>query len=145
MAKWTSYETLGVYGYEAVRKAYFNGESKFADCSLRSVRVQVLLRKSPKCPCCGYRILFFAAQRHKSQADAGVHLNAWTIKDDRVVMMTHDHIVPKSKGGTNTVENGQVMCASGNARKGSKLLEKEEDYKELPTGRRKKKEPTDSK
>lgn len=36
---------------------------------------------------------------------------------------TIDHVVPKSKGGTNTWENVVLACAKCNQRKGNKLLE----------------------
>lgn len=35
--------------------------------------------------------------------------------------MTKDHIVPKSKGGPDKIENYQTMCTECNCIKGSKL------------------------
>jgi len=35
------------------------------------------------------------------------------------VLMTKDHIIPKSKGGKNTLKKYQTMCTHCNCRKGS--------------------------
>jgi len=37
----------------------------------------------------------------------------------REVLMTHDHIVPRSKGGKNHISNVQTMCAPCNSKKGN--------------------------
>lgn len=47
-------------------------------------------------------------------------LRLYTIKDGREVLMTKDHIIPKSKGGTNKLENFQTMCFECNSNKGNK-------------------------
>ena len=36
---------------------------------------------------------------------------------------TIDHIVPVSRGGTNTVDNVQPLCGDGNNRKGTKTID----------------------
>lgn len=50
--------------------------------------------------------------------DGGFHVDLYT-KDFE--LMTIDHIIPKSKGGTNTIENLQPMCHTCNTKKADKL------------------------
>jgi len=52
------------------------------------------------------------------------HFNLYGIGDDgRLEMMTRDHIYPKSKGGTDTVDNYQCLCMSCNMRKGADVID----------------------
>lgn len=46
------------------------------------------------------------------------HLNLYT---EDGILMTKDHIVPKSKGGSNEMSNYQTMCTTCNWKKGDKL------------------------
>lgn len=50
------------------------------------------------------------------------HLNLYTVDDDdSLVLMTRDHIVPRSKGGLDVLENLQTMCTICNNAKGNTL------------------------
>ncbi len=131
--KWSAYHTYRIYDYEYVKRKYVLGETHIDGASMKSNRVKVLLEKDPTCKCCGYKILFFAIQSHKGREGRGhPHLNAYTIKGiGNVVMMTRDHETPKSLGGSNDVSNGQVMCSSSNARKGSQVRQEGESEEEF--------------
>lgn len=48
------------------------------------------------------------------------HLNLYCADG---VMMTKDHVVPKSKGGPDVLDNFQPMCARCNERKGDELCQ----------------------
>ena len=48
------------------------------------------------------------------------HLNLYGINNGEEVMMTKDHIVPKSKGGSNGLKNMQTMCTVCNEIKGNR-------------------------
>jgi 5-methylcytosine-specific restriction endonuclease McrA len=50
--------------------------------------------------------------------DGGFHVDIYTADFE---LMTIDHIIPKSKGGTNDLENLQPMCNSCNAKKADKF------------------------
>lgn len=52
-------------------------------------------------------------------SEGGFHLDIYT-KDFE--LMTIDHIVPKSKGGTNDIGNLQPMCHTCNAKKADKFI-----------------------
>lgn len=44
--------------------------------------------------------------------------------DGKEVMFNVDHIIPKSKGGTNHIDNIQIMCFPCNCKKGSTFTDK---------------------
>jgi len=51
------------------------------------------------------------------------HFNLYAKKDGRLMMMTKDHIIPKSKGGPDHIDNMQPMCLSCNNKKGDKIID----------------------
>lgn len=51
----------------------------------------------------------------------GLHVDLVCEESDGEILMTVDHIFPKSKGGTECIENLQPMCERCNARKGNKV------------------------
>ena len=56
----------------------------------------------------------------KSEPRPHLNLYAYTDKGEWV-MMTQDHIFPKSKGGSNELSNLQTMCSVCNQAKGDKV------------------------
>lgn len=61
------------------------------------------------------------------------HLNLYGFKDGEEVMLTQDHVRPKSRGGKDHMDNSQTMCKQCNESKGSTwvfdLLEGETYYR----------------
>ncbi len=89
-----------------------------------------LFRQNPCCVSC-YRkgSLWLLQAHHKTEPP---HLNLYHVEDkvtgewknlsqDGLVLMTKDHIIPKSKGGPTSWENLQTMCAICNGKKGDSL------------------------
>ena len=90
---------------------------------LHSQRYQLFMRDTQVCVCCGIKSSFWALQR---TGEGFPHLNLWGInKDNKVVLFTKDHIMPKAKGGKDILENYQVMCATCNSAKGATITEEE--------------------
>ena len=84
-----------------------------------TLRLVTFKTRGLKCACCGLEGAFFAIETQKE--DIPPHMNLYAINDDgKEVLMTHDHIIPKSKGGTNRLENCQTMCKPCNEKKGNK-------------------------
>jgi 5-methylcytosine-specific restriction endonuclease McrA len=51
------------------------------------------------------------------------HFNLYAEEDGKFRLMTKDHIIPKSKGGANHLDNLQTMCDRCNHRKGDTMPE----------------------
>lgn len=84
-----------------------------------SQRYQLFFTKGTKCACCGIEGKYFA--KEKRLKDKSYHLNLYGVDDNgQEVLITKDHIIPKSKGGKDELDNYQTMCVRCNKRKGNK-------------------------
>jgi len=70
-------------------------------------RAKIFYKKGLVCVNCGAEGKFFALEKDKG---GGTHLDLYGYIDEEEVLMTIDHIVPKSKGGLNDNINYQTMC-----------------------------------
>ena len=87
-----------------------------------SQRYQTFFTKGIKCACCGIEGKYFA--KEKVSCDKSYHLNLYAIDENgKEVLMTKDHILPKSKGGKDEIDNYQTMCIRCNEAKGNNLEE----------------------
>lgn len=84
---------------------------------------KVFKHKGTKCVCCPVEGQYFALE--KTPGRGRNKYNKWHFnlygKDafGREVMITKDHVQPRSKGGSNELENLQPMCLPCNMNKGS--------------------------
>lgn len=84
-----------------------------------------VFKNSLSCARCGLVGKFFALEKYTTCDVETYHFNLYAVdKCGNEVLMTKDHIVPKSYGGKNTVSNYQTMCIRCNEQKG--------DWLELP-------------
>ena len=85
-----------------------------------SSRYKCFSKFGTKCVFCGIEGSFFALERDY-KCDS-FHFNLYAIDESGdEVLMTKDHIVPKSKGGKNHLSNYQTMCVTCNRDKGDKF------------------------
>jgi hypothetical protein len=72
----------------------------------------LLLKDNRKCVSCGREGTHFRMERDIGHIDP--HMNLYS---DDGILMTKDHVVPKSKGGANSLNNYQTMCEICNSLK----------------------------
>ena len=100
------------------RKAFLPDGMSFKRTSQRLL----LFRENHICVDCGIEgNLFVLESHHKGETP---HMNLYAVDaDGKMVLMTKDHIFPRSKGGLNVMENYQTMCQICNANKGDRMEE----------------------
>lgn len=89
-----------------------------------SQRYKLFFTKGCTCVKCGLKANYFALERDsKSFGNTNrYHFNLYGVdQDGNEILFTKDHIIPRSRGGKNRVENYQTMCCICNVAKGSKL------------------------
>jgi len=81
-----------------------------------------LFKKAKRCVKCGARgeVLILERVPQKGRS-ATFHFNLYCIKNGKLVLMTKDHIIPKSKGGGNVMRNYQTMCYQCNQQKADRI------------------------
>lgn len=87
---------------------------------MNSHRYQTFKRNGIKCVCCGLEGKYFAKERDINCLK--FHFNLYGLNDNgEEVMLTKDHIIPKSKSGVNHISNYQTMCCKCNKIKGNNI------------------------
>jgi 5-methylcytosine-specific restriction endonuclease McrA len=89
----------------------------------------ICLVNNPNCVCCGARGQFFLLEENSEHN--GGHINLYAEDENyELLLLTIDHIVPKSHGGSNDLSNLQTMCSVCNNHKANMHLSLEElrDY-----------------
>lgn len=86
-----------------------------------SDRYKTFKFKGIECVECGVVGKFFAKEKFAKESKIeSYHFNLYAIDaDGNEVLMTKDHITPKSKGGKDLLDNYQPMCTVCNTEKGS--------------------------
>ncbi len=119
------YERKGIYSVEAVLSQLGNSWAVFDGDTIPvvSLRYQTFAR-SLVCVRCGLAGKYFAKERSAKKLKDGSgframsktwHFNLYAVAaNGREVLMTKDHVLPRSKGGPDHIDNLQTMCAPCN-------------------------------
>ena len=121
-----AYERLGVVPVDQVMKAIAEGkpfEYEGVECSTAGNRLLTYRTYGVKCCVLGCIMYgqYFAVEKAINDVHAKYHLNLYSNQNGQEVMMTSDHKFPKSRGGSNRIENRQTMCYKHNSEKGNQL------------------------
>lgn len=92
---------------EGKRKEYKVGENLYS-VRMNSKRYFVF-KESPVCVSCGLKGEKFLLEQHPE--DLSPHFNFYAVENGQLVLMTKDHVVPKSKGGKDKIDNFVTMCS----------------------------------
>lgn len=90
---------------------------------MTSARLRLFATKGIRCIACGLEGKYFALEKHQKADTEKYHLNLYGKNCyGEEVMLTQDHVVPKSKGGSNDLSNLQVLCEHCNVRKSDEVV-----------------------
>lgn len=86
------------------------------------LRLQTFKEKGVKCAQCGIEGKLFAIEIMNNDKKKRLYFDLYAVNDSQQeILMTHDHIIPKSMGGAHDITNTQPMCCICNNKKGSKI------------------------
>lgn len=142
------YVTVGKFEIsDVISKIYYPPEKELQSLSKKKSKIKLSINneefiikmnsdrykvfaKNNNCYICKLPGSFFLLQRtkypDKFQSENVMHFNLYAedkfnINSGKIILMTVDHVKPKSKGGTNFLENLQTCCVFCNTAKDSKL------------------------
>lgn len=88
----------------------------------KSQRYHLFMTQPNVCAGCGMKATHYLLEiSRNARPGASPHLNLYgTSESGKEVLFTKDHIIPRSKGGEDSLENYQIMCTTCNNKKGDK-------------------------
>lgn len=120
-------EVFSMIGEENLKTECYNKSNKSAENQIvvdgynvytRSLRYMTFYQKGCKCCVCGKEGTHFTLDESTEKTPGRRHFN---LRADDGTLMTRDHIVPKSRGGREHINNMQTMCCDCNKAKGNHM------------------------
>ena len=118
-----------VFPHVRMGKRKIQKEIKGDKIKITSIRLNVFKNSNLTCPICGAQASYFA--KEKNINDKNYHLNLYGIYNNQEILFTRDHILPRSLGGKDTLENQQIMCEPCNLLKGNRNISNKDLKEEL--------------
>lgn len=81
-----------------------------------------------KCWSCGATGSCWVLNRGKNDQVRSPVLDLFAVHEGRYVLMTRDHIIPKSFGGVNDVENLRIGCTDCNGARGNSMTREDLEF-----------------
>ncbi len=101
------------------KKTYKIGKKEYS-VKMNSDRYKVF-KKNPSCVCCG--LTATKARLEMTRGTPTPHFNLYGVDaEGTLILMTKDHIIPKSKGGKNSMDNYVTMCRTCNTLKANAII-----------------------
>lgn len=99
---------------------------------INSDKLITFKQKGTTCVECQIEGTFFVKEKHITKRGGEYfHLNLYAVDSNGAeVLMTKDHIIPKSSGGFDDISNYQTMCETCNKKKADKISEELKRKKE---------------
>lgn len=88
------------------------------DVYTTSLRYKTFIEKGYKCVCCDRVGTHYILEHPVGSNAKRAHFNLYS---DDGMLMTKDHILPRSMGGKDCAENMQTMCEECNSKKGNEV------------------------
>ena len=105
---------------DKITKEYLGSDLILYEVKMGSCRYKCFAKFGTKCVSCGIEGKFFAMERDYNTDR--YHFNLYAVdENEKEILMTKDHIIPKSKGGKNHLSNYQTMCITCNRNKGAEF------------------------
>lgn len=104
---------------DTTKTEFFAGERRLK-VRMNSIRYH-LFAQSRVCACCGRVGTVMLLDVH-GQIYSRAHFNLYAVENGELILMTRDHIVPRSRGGQDVLENLQTLCTECNGKKGDRNL-----------------------
>lgn len=112
----------GIYPVDQILAQVGSGRVFLDGHWVRVGRFEVFKKRGIHCVSCGLKGEFFRKEKSTDPSKTYI-LNLYGIgRNNQLVLMTKDHIIPKSKGGMKTLDNLQPMCAPCNIKKADKII-----------------------
>ena len=113
-------ELLKLIGYGKPPKTIRLTNGMTAKCRMSSKKL-VKFKNNRKCALCGIEGTIFKILKHDDGTDVYTPELYAITEDGEHVMMNLDHIIPKSKGGPDSMFNLDTMCFECNNKKQNKM------------------------
>jgi len=120
-----AYEPQDILKFCGESKRLFVVDGVDYNVKMQSARYYTF-RESLSCVCCGLtgKTMMLDVQPRVRHGKA--HFNLYAEWEGGLVLMTKDHIIPRSRGGKNYGDNYQTMCTLCNGAKKDKMISVEE-------------------
>lgn len=112
----------GMYIIKHIKQENLHGVKVEGITDPQSTKIQMFGNGQTTCVSCGIKGNHFYIERHENDTISKYSLNLYAIDEHGMEqMLTWDHIIPKSLGGSNLLDNAQCMCEKCNRAKGNYL------------------------
>lgn len=95
---------------------FYTADGRRLKVRLNSLRYHLFAR-SRVCACCGRMGTVMMLDAHRCRTGimySKAHFNLYAVEGNKLILMTKDHILPRSKGGRDHLDNLQTLCTKCN-------------------------------